>query len=196
MHFTPHTLTTKSGLPIKIHRSSKRPRKTTLWLKDTDTLVWASKRAIGPKQWHKLRLTGAMSVQVCLPTSKTHTLGVVRGLLPGVDEWKAQHYCFSVGCGFSHGIRLHGCLQKAFRTTTPIALRFRKKWFVPISSPNPLVYATYNRSLPPPNNTRFPIPLPNQPTQHCRILSPVLCCRSMFSTYGIRRDSKNKRYSM
>lgn len=67
----------KSGLPIKIHRSSKRPRKTTLWLKDTDTLVWASKRAIGPKQWHKLHLSGVTSVQVCLFRKHTHTVSML-----------------------------------------------------------------------------------------------------------------------
>ncbi len=35
-----------------------------LWLKDNDTLVWSSKRAIGPKQWHKLNLNSVQSVQV------------------------------------------------------------------------------------------------------------------------------------
>eukprot|EP00904_Undaria_pinnatifida_P000812 jgi/Undpi1/10731/HiC_scaffold_29.g13179.m1 len=50
------------GLPIKIHRSSGRARKTTMWLKDTDTLVWFSKRTVGGKRWHKLSLRGVTSV--------------------------------------------------------------------------------------------------------------------------------------
>ncbi|CAN0507701.1 unnamed protein product, partial [Laminaria digitata] len=52
------------GLPIKIHRSSGRARKTTMWLKDTDTLVWFSKRTVGGKRWHKLSLRGVTSVNV------------------------------------------------------------------------------------------------------------------------------------
>lgn len=52
------------GLPIKIHRSSGRARKTTMWLKDTDTLVWFTKRTVGGKRWHKLSLRGVTSVNV------------------------------------------------------------------------------------------------------------------------------------
>lgn len=67
-----------AGLPIKIHRSSRRGRKTTLWLKNGDTLVWASKRTIGTKQWHKLKLATATSVQVIFtstfPSQETYVV--------------------------------------------------------------------------------------------------------------------------
>eukprot|EP00903_Cladosiphon_okamuranus_P007953 g7677.t2 len=76
------------GLPIKIHRSSKRPRKTTLWLKDTDTLVWASKRAIGPRQWHKLHLGGVKSVQAGKGGSDS--------LIIGSGESADENACFSL----------------------------------------------------------------------------------------------------
>lgn len=35
-----------------------------MWLKDTDTLVWFSKRTVGGKRWHKLSLRGVTSVNV------------------------------------------------------------------------------------------------------------------------------------
>eukprot|EP00752_Nemacystus_decipiens_P005530 g5002.t1 len=76
------------GLPIKIHRSSKRPRKTTLWLKDSDTLVWSSKRAIGPKQWHKLRLSSVTSVQAGKGGSDS--------LIIGSGESADENACFSL----------------------------------------------------------------------------------------------------
>ncbi|CAB1111825.1 unnamed protein product [Ectocarpus sp. CCAP 1310/34] len=74
-----------TGLPIKIHRTSKRARKTTLWLKGADTLVWSSKRAIGSKQWHKQSLGGVTSVQ-----------GGSDSLIIGSGESAPEDSCFSL----------------------------------------------------------------------------------------------------
>ncbi|CBJ48694.1 hypothetical protein Esi_0046_0078 [Ectocarpus siliculosus] len=76
------------GLPIKIHRTSKRARKTTLWLKGADTLVWSSKRAIGSKQWHKQSLGGVTSVQAGKGGSDS--------LIIGSGESAPEDSCFSL----------------------------------------------------------------------------------------------------
>ncbi|CAM9433186.1 unnamed protein product [Ectocarpus sp. 6 AP-2014] len=77
-----------TGLPIKIHRTSKRARKTTLWLKGADTLVWSSKRAIGSKQWQKQSLGGVTSVQAGKGGSDS--------LIIGSGESAPEDSCFSL----------------------------------------------------------------------------------------------------
>ncbi|CAM9726212.1 unnamed protein product, partial [Pylaiella littoralis] len=76
------------GLPIKIHRSSKRPRKTTLWLQDSDTLAWTTKRAIGTKRWHKLKLSAMIRVEA--------GKGGANSLIIGSGEAADEDVCFSL----------------------------------------------------------------------------------------------------
>ncbi|CAN0236572.1 unnamed protein product [Scytosiphon promiscuus] len=93
------------GLPIKIHRSSRRGRRTTLWLKKGDTLVWASKRAIGTKQWHKLKLATATSVQAGKGGSDS--------LIIGSGEKADEDTCFSLSFpGISMGFQAASELER------------------------------------------------------------------------------------